>query len=431
MSPRKYVEMLRLGMRNLAGYPLRTLLTTLGIVLGVGSVIAMLALGAGAEQALLHEIGRLGIDNIIVNSVKPPEKTKPSEERNWIHRYGLTFKDERQIRATLPGLAEVLPVHHSRKTVWRGSRRVEAMVYAVEPRHMRVFRLETVRGRSISDADNAALARVCVIRAGLLKDLGAYEDPLDMSLLVGSEYFRVVGILEDEEFLGYAQKALAIDAKAKEIYVPYRTALQRLGTRDVRMRTGSWEASDVQLSQLVVSVQEGEEADLTPRVLLTVRMLRRILEKNHEEADYDVVVPLEALAQRRKTQEVFNIALFVIASVSLVVGGIGIANIMLATVTERTREIGIRRALGAKRRHILAQFLAETVSIAVMGGMVGVGAGLGFARGLSDFTGWRAIVSGPSIFLALAISMIVGIASGIFPATRAARLDPIAALRHE
>lgn len=421
----KQLEMVRLGIRNLRGYPLRTFLTTLGVVFGVGSVIAMLSLGAGAEHELLEEIGRLGIQNIIINSVKPPEKTSANTQRDRVSRYGLTFKDYRRIQTTVDGVDQILPVHHSRKTVWWGSRRVEATVYAIKSRQLDLFGLETARGRPICPLDNEALSRVCVIRAGLLKELGIFEDPIGLALRVGSDAFRVVGVLEDEEFLGYAAKALSIDAKTTEIYVPYETILKREGTLTVRRGTGYREITDIELSQIIVSVTDLDD------VLLIARMLRTLLEKEHEEVDYEIVVPLEALTQRRKTQQVFNIALVAIASISLLVGGIGIANIMLATVTERTQEIGIRRALGAKRRHIMAQFLTETTTISTLGGFLGIAMGLGLVTALTHFTGWKAIITPSSVLLSLSISMVVGILSGIFPARRAANLDPIAALRRE
>jgi len=421
----KGLELVRLGLRNLVAYPLRTLLTTLGVVFGVGSVIAMMAMGAGAEQQLLEEIGRLGIQNIILNSVKPPERSTAQAEGSWIFRYGLTYKDERQIRDTVPGLERVRPVQIRPLTVWQGARKAEATVYAVKPEHMGMFGLEVTRGRSLEAADGDALRRVCVIRAGLLRSLGSFEDPLGRSITIDDEPYEVVGILRDVEFRGYAQEALAIDAKSTEIYVPYETVLHREGTLAIKRRQGSFEATDVEVSQLVVSVVDIDQ------VMVAARMLQRILENNHEDQDYKVVVPLEVLEQRRKTQEVMDIALIAIASVSLLVGGIGIANIMLATVTERTREIGIRRALGATRHHIIAQFLTETTAIAAFGGLLGLGISFLFVWVLSVYTGWKAIVTPASLLLALGISMMVGILSGILPARRAALLDPIAALRHE
>ncbi len=429
MISRKKKELLRMGLQSLLGYPMRTVLTMLGVVFGVGSVIAMLALGAGAEKELLQEIGRLGIQNIIINSVEPeqPENnsSSSSSRRGWINYYGLKFKDHRQIVETIPGIERVLPVHLSKKKAWNGSRWIESTLFAVEPDYFEVFGLEIASGRALSPQDEEDLARVCVVRSGLLQELGIYEDPVGYVLTIEDQKFTIVGVLSEDRFQGYAQKALVADARSSEIYVPYQTVLKRQGTRSFSGSAGSWEATDVELNQIVVEVEDLDQ------VILTSRTIENLLSRNHPEKDYEMIVPLEVLAQRRKTQQVFNIALVAIASISLLVGGIGIANIMLATVTERTREIGVRRALGAQKRHIIAQFLTETTTISILGGVLGIFLGFALVQILVIFTGWTAVITPISILVALTISVAVGITSGIYPARRAAALDPISALRHQ
>ncbi|HVY62819.1 MAG TPA: ABC transporter permease, partial [Planctomycetota bacterium] len=326
-------EVLRLGLRNMRGYPLRTFLTTLGVVFGVASVIIMRAVGAGAEAEILREMGRLGIDNVIVNSVKPPEPRHGDEARFVMH-YGLRFKDAKAIERTIPGLTRVLPVHAKAARAWAGSRKAEATLYGVTAAHMPLLGLDVARGRAIDAVDNDRLERVCVVRPSLMRALSPFEDPIGATLRLGDDVYRVVGLLRDERLLGYVGKALAYDQKTSEIYVPFDTLVKREGTLSVHFQSGSRESTDVELSQLVIGVARVEDA------VEAARMISTLLESTHDQKDYEVIVPLEYLRQRKRTQDVFNYTFLAIAAISLLVGGIGIANIMLATVTERTKEIG-------------------------------------------------------------------------------------------
>lgn len=418
-------ELFRLSGRNLRGYPLRTFLTTLGIVFGVGSVIVMLALGEGAQREILAQIGQMGIRNVIVNSVKPQEVPDTTGRRRWIVKYGLTFRDFEQIRDTVPTAVRVLPVHTKAERAWYGSTKVDVTLRGVVPEHFENASLNVARGRPLLEVDERTLATVCIVRAGLLRRLGWLGDPMGFPLQFGEKIYKVVGLLEDEEFRGHYRKALETEYGGEEVYIPYRTMLDREGTLSFKRSAGSFESTNIELNQILV------ECSTVDAVLPTARMVTAILERFHPTKDYEVVVPLELLAQRQKTQNVFNIALVLIASISLLVGGIGIANIMLATVTERTREIGVRRALGAKRRHVLLQFLTETVAISATGGLLGILLGVGGALAVNATTGWSAAVTPWSIAMAFLISCGVGVASGIYPARRAALLDPIEALRYQ
>jgi putative ABC transport system permease protein len=418
-------EMFLLGLRNLRGYKLRTLLTTIGIIFGVAAVIAMLAVGEGAQAEILAQIGKLGIRNVIINAVKPPEGNTAQSQRSWINQYGLTFHDFRQIDTTVPGVRRALPVHSLKDLAWHGARKTPVTVYGITPEHLDVLNIQVTRGRKLCFMDNDRKRRVCIIRPSLARDLGYFGDMLELSLKIGKDYYRVIGVMVDQDFASHTQKALAIDQKSSEVYVPYNTILARRGTLSVTRRTGSFEATDVELNQIVV------EADSEDGVLAVARLIQRVLERSHKERDYEIVVPLELLKQRQKTQQTFNVVLFLIAFISLLVGGIGIANIMLATITERTREIGIRRAMGAKKRAILSQFLIETITLSVIGGLLGVALGIGVVVTVAPLFGFTGIVTVPTVMLALTISCAVGILSGLFPAVRAARLDPIAALRYE
>lgn len=421
-----YVEMFELGLRNMRGYKLRSFLTMLGISFGIMSVIAMVATGEGAQQEILAQIGRLGIRNIIVNSRKPVETEQgESGATSWISSYGLKFKDFRQIRETVPTANVVLPVHDLSDTIWEGSRKVDAKIHGVTPKQMEILKLSVVAGRNLSVVDEIQLNRVCVVRPGLLRELGYYGDPIGHSLQIGEYFYEIVGVLAEEEFTGLTSKALNVDNRDLEVYAPYETILKRHGTLSLVRKSGSFEASDVELHQILVEVKD---QDL---VLPTARMIEKILTTFHKQKDWEMVVPLELLAQKRATQRVFSIFLIVIALISLLVGGIGIANIMLATITERTREIGVRRALGAKKRHIVAQFLTETVTLSAVGGILGLILGIGLLWPLERLTGWSTVVPPSSVLLAIGISCGVGILAGLWPASRAARMDPIGALRYE
>ena len=412
--------------RNLARYPLRSFLTALGVVFGVASVVTMLGLGHGAEQQLLREFDKLGITNVILDSVKPPESRKAGNQRQWVIKYGLTFRDLEQMKSTIPNLAGVLPVHKYAERAWYESRKEEVDVLGVVPEYFAATKLRVAAGRAFDEADETARRAVCICHASLLRALGWYGEPLGHKLLVGEQLYEVVGLLEDQEFRGTLRKALATpEAGENEIYVPYQTVLARIGTMSVSRRSGSFEASNVELNQIVVEASRQED------VLPVARMLRAILERFHEDKDFRITVPLELLEQKRRTQQVFNVALLLIAGISLLVGGIGIANIMLATVTERTREIGIRRAIGATRRTVMSQFLTETVTLAAAGGLLGVALGAGGVAALRWSTGWEASFTWLSAIVAFAVSLAVGVLSGIFPAWRASRLDPIQALRSE
>jgi len=420
-------EVFVLGVRNLTRNKLRSFLTMLGMIFGVGSVIAMLAVGAGARAEILARINELGVQNIIVNSVKPPEESKPKTETNrrWIDRYGLTFKDREVVQQVCPGVERILPVNAVRQRLWYGSHGIDCSVLGVEAEHLRMFGLEVRRGRTFNEIDSRQAAKVCIVRPSLVSELETLADPVGLSVRIGTEPFQIVGVLDDARFSSHTKKALAIDGQHQEVYIPYSTSMRDFGTMTILRRGGSEERSIVELDQMVVRAKDAEAVGPTARVVGSV------LARFHETKDYEIVVPQELLRQKEQTQEVFNVVMVLIASISLLVGGIGIANIMLATITERTKEIGIRRAMGARRSDILLQFLTETAAIGVVGGLFGCLFGLAAIWALIHLAGWQAVVAWSSFALALSISLGVAILSGIYPARRAARMDPITALRFE
>jgi len=419
------LEIVGQALRGLRRNRLRSFLTMLGMIFGVGSVITMLAVGAGARAEILARIGELGVTNIILNSVKPPEESKPDDAEQWSIQYGLTFDDAAYIERNVPGVARILRVNKVTNRAWYGSRRVEASVLGVEPAHLAMFGLDVGRGRAFNALDDGARAKVCLVRPGLLQQLEMLADPLGETIDIGGFPFRIIGVLADASFRSHTAKALDLDGVAQEVYIPYTTSMHTLGTTTHIRRAGSREISSTELDQLVVSVRSSEE------VFETARVLAAVLGRLHAKQDYELVVPLELLQQSEATQRTFSLVMILIASISLLVGGIGIANIMLATITERTREIGVRRALGARRRDISIQFLTETTSIAVVGGLIGCLVGLAGIRAIASYTSWKAIVEPHYVLVALAISCAVGILFGLYPARRAARMNPITALRSE
>lgn len=421
-----FAELVREALRNLARHKLRSLLTTLGIVFGVASVLSMVALGEGARQAILQQIQELGIRNIIINAVKPPETENIQEEKQegWRLAYGLTFKDARQIRETLPVVSDVLEVRDAERWIWFKSRRLSAKVRGVTPEYFERLNLRPFLGRALDEEDGRERHRVCVVRADLLRQAAYLGDPLKLDLKIGRDYYRVVGVLRDHEFQGETRTILGIDDRAMEVYIPFRTLISRFGVTEEKSRAGSFEATRVELHQIVCTVRSEED------VLDAARGIQAILAAFHPKRDYQITVPLNLLEQRQRTQKVFNIVLPIIAGISLLVGGIGILNIMLASITERTREIGIRRAIGASGSDITWQFLVETITLAMIGGILGVLIGVVGVIVLRYFTEWHAIITTWSLVLSLLISCATGIAFGLYPARRAAAMDPIRALRH-
>jgi putative ABC transport system permease protein len=280
-------------------------------------------------------------------------------------------------------------------------------------------------GRTLTEVDGLQRKRVAVVRSRLLTEAKYVGDPLALDLRVGNQWFRVVGVLPDFEFQSPNKVVLGIDDRALEVYVPFETVVDRYGLSNYSSRQGSNENELVELSQMVCTIGSVD------KVLEAARCIHAVLGKLHRKRDFEVSVPLEQLESLQKTQAVFNTMILTTALISLVVGGIGILNIMLASITERTREIGIRRALGASRGDIVLQFLVETIVIATIGGILGVALGVGGAPVVSHFTKWQTDLTPWAIILSLAVSMLTGIVFGLYPARRAALMDPIEALRHE
>ncbi len=418
----------RLGVKSLWLHRLRSLLTVLGIVFGVCSVIAMLAIGEGASFEAQERIKNLGSQNIIIRSTKPPEEQKISDKgsTSYVLQYGLTYMDVARIRSTIPGVTVLLPSRIMRDYVWNISRRFDAEIVGTVPWYPSLRNHRVAAGRFFAEADMETKANVCVLGSEMSRALFPLDQPLGKDIRVGGAYYRVIGIMEPRA--KGPKDAGAGDrnrAGADQMFIPLETARDRYGETLIKQRSGSTEAERVQLHEVTVKAESPEQ------VQSVAEAVRQVLEHSHKKKDYEIVVPLELLKEAERTKRNFNIVLGSIAAISLLVGGIGIMNIMLASVTERTREIGIRRALGARRRDIVVQFLVETVMLSGAGGILGVLLGITIPYVVSHFGEMRTIVTYWAPFLAFTISGLVGIVFGIYPALRAAQMDPVEALRHE
>ncbi len=418
----KVTDIVLLGFYSLSVHKFRSFLTALGILFGVWSVIAMLAINEGASYESQQALKQMGTNNLLIDSVKPPQEDQAAARERGAMHYGLTHNDVAGLTTNLPGVQDYAKAHLTKKSAQRGLKLIDVRVVGTSPNYLRLARLRKVDGRFLSPADQFRARNVAVLTVSLARRLFGYEDPLGEPLRLGGLDFVVIGLVEKP---GRSMAAIPAEMVSNLVFIPGITDRMRFGKYTI-IRTGSTRFAElVEVSQVILQMRD-EQA-----VIEGARIARSLLGRTHENTDYEITVPLELIEQQRKQRRLWNIMFFMIASVSLLVGGIGIVNIMLASVNERTREIGIRRALGAKRRDVITQFLVEAIALTTVGGLMGVGVGMLVPNIVERVLKLTTILSAPTILVPFLMAVVVGLISGLYPAFRAARLDPITALRHE
>ncbi len=429
---------LQLALKSLSLQKLRAGLAGLGIFIGTTTVIWLVAMGEGVSYQAQQQIKDLGSNNVIVRSIKPSDSGN-SRQNERIERYGILRADYERFLSNLSTVSRAVPMRELRRRVRVDDRQVDATLVGCADHYLELNRLTIARGRWFRPED--AGDNVIVLGYEVARRLFPIKDPIGQPLWVGEDIYRVIGQTRRRSASAAVGGSLAAREYNTDVYIPLQTLRQRIGDFVVERRPGSvtWEV--VELSQVTLTVDHFDQVDATAHVV------EALLKKYHEKEDYAVVVPKELLRQAERTRAMFNLLLVVIAGISLVVGGIGIMNIMLATVTERTREIGIRRALGATRAHIIAQFLTESIVLTAAGGLLGVLCGLTCGP---IFHGLRSLavrfwpdavppvvmeleprIAGWSVILSAGIAILVGVIFGVYPARKAADMDPIEALRHD
>ncbi len=416
----KYADFLpdlRMGLDNLRAHKLRSLLTMMGMIFGVAAVVAMLSIGAGAQQEVMAFIEQLGVRNLIVEARESTDWQSQQKIRKL--SAGLTFQDFRVIQANVEGITAATARKRFTPTKLLPKPQGDApIVYGVSPSYMAIANLHVASGRFFTDAETTAGAPIAVLGEGAAAALFGTEDPIGRHFKVNDQWFQVVGVAGPQLTVQTDVAGLPAQDRNNLIYVPLYSAIFRLEDGQSGMKD--------EIDGIYLQLQS---SDAIPA---SAALLRGLLNVAHREAgDFTIVSPAELLAEQRRTQRIFEMVMVAIASISLLVGGIGIMNIMLASVMERTREIGVRRAIGAKRRDVIRQFLIETTIISLAGGVMGVLLGVGLSQLIGYLAGWSTIVTTWSIVLAFFVSVAIGLIFGLYPAARAAGLDPVKALHYE
>ncbi|MDD4921100.1 MAG: ABC transporter permease [Bacteroidales bacterium] len=408
-------ESIRVAVSGLIEHKFRSFLTMLGIIFGVASVIAMLSIGEGAKREAIAKYQELGVNNIIVR-----EKQLSDEELEEVRAkfsQGLSINDAQVIKEIVPGVVRVASQAEFDTEVKYTDKSSRSTIIGITPEYIRMLNFETATGAFINEDQYQRNLKVCVLGAGVAKTLFQHKNPLGKQIKVDDQWFEVAGVLKSKTLFTETVGELSSRDLNTDIYIPLTTFLTRFTPENLL-------SSEIQ--QITIQVDDSE------KIVETSELVSAVLNRHHfNNDDYSIVIPYELLKQEEKERQIYNFLLGAIAAISLLVGGIGIMNIMLATVMERTREIGIRRAIGARKSDIMGQFVSEAVAISITGGIIGVILGVSLSLLISVFTDVNTFIRPYSVFIAFGFSVVVGICFGYLPAKNAANLKPVDSIRYE
>ena len=449
----RYIQILVIALEAVLANKFRSVLTALGIIFGVAAVITMMAIGNGAKQEILEQIKMVGVNNIVITPIIDFSSNSDEEEEGKTLKRkfspGLTLKDAQSIKDIIPTVVRVSPEVTYDTYIIKDGKRSSAVLNGVTPDFFKVYNLSIQEGQMFNQKQLENGSSVCIIGPGIKSRFFPQENPIGKYIKCGNIWLRVIGVLQTMKFNQDVSKDLGISDYNQNIYAPIQTLLLRYKDRSLINESslrggqsmviyggrsisrffsssGGDESNFNQLDKIVVQVDETEQLSSTTRIL------KKMLERRHEDVpDFEIKVPELLLKQEQRTKDIFNIVLGAIASISLIVGGIGIMNIMLASVMERIREIGVRMATGARKSDIIFQFLSEATLISITGGFIGIILGVAFSKIIMKATDILTIVSPLSIIISFGVSATVGILFGYMPAKKAANQDPVTSLRHD
>lgn len=449
MELERFIFNFKLGAEALFANRFRAILTSLGIIFGVAAVISMLAIGAGTENEIIQQIKQIGSNNIVVKSVieqKAPLEEDPNSKANLgkgKFSPGLSLADVENIEQSIPEVNFISPEIESEMLFYGEGLTATGKLIGITNRYFETNNLKIDEGLSFTKGQMANAAPVCVIGRGIKAKLFSKTEPIGQKIKSGGVWLTVIGVLESRDVSQSIAQKLSIRNVNTEVYIPINSMLMRFYNRsnvtitDIKAANEQSEEDENpkpdkqkenyhQIDRMIVNVKDSKHIEGA------VELISKILKRRHNDVDdYEIVVPELLLKQEQKTRKLFNIVLAVIAGISLLVGGIGIMNIMLASVLERTKEIGLRLSIGAQRKDIVSQFISEAVMISVSGGLIGIFLGIIISLGIEKIAGIQTIISGASVMLAFFVSVSVGLLFGIFPARRASNQSPIESLRYE